>query len=435
MRRLALLVAVAIMSTTAMVKAQQVKVDDESFKKKIAKSDTDIKDAKKGARPSTWIDRGKLFKELNDAPTAGLYSGMDEKAASIMFGKSTNSNQKVGEKEYKKMVFPTFTAYAANNVIACWLPTHELSRGALDESAKAYKKAYEIDKGSASKVKDGLTAIANAYRQDAANYYALEMFKDAAQAFANAYEVGLNPAVNTIDTASVFNAGYLFTVSLDFENGVKNLKIASEYGYDNDGDLYYLMYHCYSGLKDIDNAKAILMRGLAKHPKNNKIVEGLLSVYTTGGGDPKEIVPIVMESIKNDPKNPELYSGLGRIYDKLGEPDKSIEAFQKAAELSPKDFGSNFNLGLLLIKKGDDMNSQLSKKVFPSQAEYNKALAEVNAPYAAAIIPLEVALSLNPKDVVTVELLKNVCFRLRDEPGIMDKYNKYKEMFDAMPKE
>lgn len=434
MKRLALLIAVALISTAAVVKAQ-VKVDDEGFKKKIAKSDTDIADAKKGVKATTWLDRGKLFKEVYDAPTIGLYGGMEEKAATIMFGKSNNSQQKIGSVDYKKMVYPNFTAYATNNAIVCWIPTYPLADNALAKSFEAYNKAYEMDKATAPKVKEGMNAIANAYRQEAANLYTLEKYPEAAAAFRLAYDAGMNPALNLIDTSSVFNAGYLYTVGLDFQKGVDNLKKAMEYDYENGGDLYYLMYHCYFGLKDNDNAKDILTKGLARFPKNNKIVEGLLAVYTSGGGDPKEIIPIVEKAISDDPKNPELYGGLGRIYDKLGEPDKSIEAFAKAAELSPTDFGSHFNLGLLYIKKGDTMNAELSKKVFPSQAEYNAALEGVNAPYSQAIIPLEFALSLKPNDPVTVELLKNVCFRLRDEVGIGEKYTKYKAMFDALPKE
>lgn len=86
---------------------------------------------------------------------------------------------------------------------------------------------------------------------------------------------------------------------------------------------------------------------------NTKLVEGLLSVYAATGEDPNTIIPIVEEAIQKDPKNPELYAGLGRVYDKLGQADKSIEAFNHALSLAPEDFGTNFNIGLMLIKQGD----------------------------------------------------------------------------------
>ena len=46
-----------------------------------------------------------------------------------------------------------------------------------------------------------------------------------------------------------------------------------------------------------------------------------------------------------------------------------------------------------------------------------------------AIPWLEKALELKPEDPSSVELLKSICFRLRDEEGMMDKYTKYNEMF------
>ncbi|MDR2885371.1 MAG: hypothetical protein LBU95_01135, partial [Rikenellaceae bacterium] len=196
---------------------------------------------------------------------------------------------------------------------------------------------------------------------------------------------------------------------------------------------YFYLYHCYFGQKNVEKAKAILMQGLTKYPGNSRIVEGLLAIYTSGEGDPKEVIPLVEKAIQNDPKNAGLYSGLGLVQDKLGNVDASIAAFAKAAELSPKDYSANFNLGLLYIKQGDKMNADFSKKVFPTREEYDAALAGANKVYGEAIAPLERALSLKNGDPSAIELLKNLSFRLRDEPGMMDKYNKYNEMFKALP--
>ena len=38
---------------------------------------------------------------------------------------------------------------------------------------------------------------------------------------------------------------------------------------------------------------------------------------------------------------------------------------------------------------------------------------------------VEKALELKENDPSSLELLKSICFRLRDEEGMMDKYNKY----------
>ncbi|MFR9520050.1 MAG: hypothetical protein SNF99_04125 [Rikenellaceae bacterium] len=45
---------------------------------------------------------------------------------------------------------------------------------------------------------------------------------------------------------------------------------------------------------------------------------------------------------------------------------------------------------------------------------------------------MERAHELRPDDLATVEYLKSLCFRLRDEDGIMDKYNQYNDLFNEM---
>ena len=60
-------------------------------------------------------------------------------------------------------------------------------------------------------------------------------------------------------------------------------------------------------------------------------------------------------------------------------------------------------------------------------------MKEIDAFYAKAIEPLEKALSVKPQDAVTVEMLKSVCFRLRDtSPEMMSKFEKYDAMFKSM---
>jgi hypothetical protein len=42
---------------------------------------------------------------------------------------------------------------------------------------------------------------------------------------------------------------------------------------------------------------------------------------------------------------------------------------------------------------------------------------------------LEKAYEINPADAGTIEFLNQLCFRLRDMDGMMDKYNKYHELY------
>lgn len=435
MKKLTILFSLMLMGL-ASVGMSQVKVSDEDWQKKIDKSDKDIQNVKKNTKADVWVDRGELYLSLDEAPTKGLYQGMDLTSLNVMYGGNAPLTEvTLGEETMQKKKTRTFEGYIQDNRLVGWVSTWAMSKGALDESLKSFQKAYELDKSASKDISEGLNKIANAYRQYAANYFAVQETAKAAASFAKAYEVSLIEPLNAMDTASIFNAGYLATVAEDFANGAKYLESALTNSYYSDGDVYYLLYHCYVGNKENDKAKETLLKGLTTFPKNNKIIEGLMAFYTENGGDSNEIIPLVENAIAADPTNAELYDGLGRIYDKMGESDKSIEAFVKVAELSPDDYRSNFNLGLLLIKKADAMNEEMRNTNYTSQSVYDAAVAEVNKVYIRAIAPLERAYELNPSISVSVELLKNVCFRLRDEDGMMDKYNKYNELFKSLPQE
>ncbi len=445
MKRFVLLAAATMLFSAPIMAQSQIKVDKEGFAKKIEKSDADIQNPKKNTKSAVWLDRGKIFTDAAMAPSNGLYKGVDEKTMPLMFGKpSSTETKKIGDVDYQASTYENFIAYIRDGKVVFWETTTEVAEDALTKAYDAYVKAIELDAKAAEKAKPGMMQIVSVYKQDAENSFLKQDYKAAADAFKKAYDIEENPAVNIPDTAALFNAGFLYTIASEFQNGAECLKTAlDKYNYANDGDTYYYLFHCYFGLKDNESARAILMDGLGKYPKNNKIVEGLLQLYSNGGGDPQEIIPIVEKAVNDDPNNPDLWGGLGRIYEKLyeyykeagendqamGELDKSVAAFEKAAELAKNDFSAQFNLGLLQIKKGDELNQILNKSNITSQEEYNASLGKVNAVYALSVAPLEAALALQPNDPSTIELLKNVCFRLRDEAGMMDKYNKYNDMF------
>ncbi len=434
MKRLSvLLLAVAALLSNAAV--AQVKIDEEGLKSKIAKSDADIANPKKNVKAATWLERGKVFVEAYTTPTNGMYPRLPETMAQTLFGKpSGNKTVKFGDQSYKELKYKAVTAYSQDGEIKFWISNVEITPEALPKAIEAYRKAYDLDKGTANKVKDGLTNVTNAYKQDADYYFSTRKYDQAAEVFRKVYELQIDAPISVIDTASIYNAGYLFAVANKYQDGAECLKLAKQYGYDNDGDIYYLLGHCYTGMDDKAAAKEALTEGVKKYPKNSKIVESLIAYYSTSGEDPAQIIPLVQGAIDNDPSNPELWGGLGRIYDKLGDPDKAIDAFAKSAELTPKDFGANFNLGLLYIKKGDKMNEDLSKRQITNRKEYDDSLAAMLDVYAQSIAPLERALAAKPNDNTTVELLKNVCFRLRDaKPEYMEKYQKYNELLKTLP--
>ena len=122
-----------------------------------------------------------------------------------------------------------------------------------------------------------------------------------------------------------------------FARGEELLTKALANGYaDEAGDIYYYLFHCYYGQKAEDpskviKAKDILLEGVAKFPKNDKLLDGLMQLYTSeeGVGDPADLVDLIEKALANDPQNVDLWFGRGRVYYKLNNYDECINSFKR----------------------------------------------------------------------------------------------------------
>ena len=445
MKRMISMVAAVMVVTAPSLFAQMTKVviDKDGLLKKIEKSDEAIANPKKAEKAATWLNRGKVFYDAEVAVSKNLYDQIDEATATLMFGTPKKEQVKIGTVDYTLLTFPHFKAYAdANGRIKAWELTTVVYDGALEKSLEAYNKAYEMDPvKSAEKVQEGIKAIFDEYYKNGSICYVLQKYADAGDAFEKAYQVSLLPGYGEKDTAVVrsltHDTGVAYLFGGNPQKSLDYFTLAEEEGYDRDGEIYYLMYHACKALAEenpeiLKKGKTILEKGMAKYPDNADIIECMTDVYVSLGEDPFEIVPVVQKAIEKDPSNPALWNGLGRLYERLGDLDKSIAAFEKVAELLPENFSAFYSVGILYLRKGDNMAEELNEKTYTGQQEYNADLEKVLEVYGKSIAPLEKAHELNPTEATTIELLKSVTFRLRDKEGIMEKYNKYNELFKQM---
>ena len=444
--------------------AEAQKVNKEATLSKLEKSDADIANPKKNAKAATWINRGRVYYDAAAEPTANLFAPMETTLLKLSVGDPT-STEEVTLNGSKAIAwnYPYFIAYERDGKIVAWKQLQEIKEGALDTAIEAYNKAYELDPKQASKIKNGLEQISN-YASILGNV-SIEAgeYLTGAEAYLAAYKAQQCPAFGEADPALLYYAGYLLTVRQDTPQGHLLLKIlkndlsaicmhtnldvapggvndALAAGYtDEAGDVYYYLFHSYYGQKDKDaafliKAKDALLAGIEKFPKNEKILDGLMQLYTSeeGVGDPADLVGMIDKSLESDPDNVDLWFGRGRVFYKLKNYDETINSFKKVVELKPDLYEGNYYLGLFYTVKADAMNTEMGQKNYRSQSEYDADLKEVNVVYMAALPYFEKAHQLKPDDVDTVDYIKSISFRLRDEPGMMDKYNEYNELLKKM---
>jgi tetratricopeptide (TPR) repeat protein len=290
--------------------------------------------------------------------------------------------------------------------------------------------------------------LANALAQQGDVLNLINKTAEAAYSFELAYRAQQVCPEAQANPANLYNSGLLYTIhasSLQGEQAVaaftKSQAILSEAlaaGYkDETGNIYYYLFHSYYGQKDtnrdefLPKAKNALLEGIKLYPKNTTILDGLMNLYTAeeGIGDPAELTTMIEESLKADPSNYDLWFGRGRVYNALKDYDECIKSFKKCVELRPEDYDANFYTGYFIIEKANAQIEALNSNTGLSYEAYEEENAKINNVYAEAIPWLEKAHNINPSEASVIDFLNKLCFRLRDMDGMMEKYNKYHELY------
>lgn len=451
MKRILMLAAAAIALCGQSLSAQQVTVNEKALLNKIERSDADIVNPKKSGKASTWLHRGETFYEAATAVSKNLYDGIDAMTVVALFGEPTDAEiVELNGRMYSKCIFPYVDIYLDELAIpVSWVITKEVYPGALSKAIEAYEKAYELEGSNpkiADKVSAGLKTVYDEYSKTGALYFPLGMYEEAGNMFVNAYKVAQLPGASISDAdlySLLHDAGLAFMLAQKYPQSIEYLTAAEKISAANadisDPEIYYLIYHAYRGnaMADpnaIQTAKTYLEKGMAAYPTDPKIIESLSEAYVFLGEDPAKILSIVQTAAENDPTNADMWSALGVLYVSNNEYDKAIGAFSRMAELVPDSYVANNNLGIVYIKQAEaileDVNSRAA--TFATQEEYDAELNKAFQVYAKAVPYLEKAYASDPNNVGTVELLKNVTFRIRDLGGMMAKYEKYNALFKSM---
>ena len=449
MKKLLFLVAAMLVLALPAANAQKVKTEAELAK--LEKADAATLDAKKGVKAATWIAHAKAYADAYILPTKELGRGVPSQVLqmnvgqplSVVEGELQGAPYYICHYEYVDVyVNPT------TGMIDGWNQIKSIKENLAETAIASYAKAYEMDPKQESKIAAGVQTLANALAQQGDALNSMGRMLDAAYAFELAYRAQSVVPSGNANPNNLFNAGMLLTIDASTKSGAEaqeafakagailNEALANGYK-DADGNIYYYLFHCYYGQKEANReeylakAKESLLTGIKLFPKNLTILDGLMQFYTAeeGVGDPAELVEMVDASLKEDPTNYDLWFGRGRVFNALKQYDECIKSFEKCVELRPNDFEPNFYVAYFIIEKANSLVNTLNSTPNMSYQLYEEENAKINLVYAEAVPWLEKAHAINPTDVGTIEFLNSICFRLRDMDGMMDKYNKYHELF------
>jgi len=145
-----------------------------------------------------------------------------------------------------------------------------------------------------------------------------------------------------------------------------------------------------------------------------------------------EAVPLINEAVKRNPTNADFWTTRGQIFYYLKNLDECIASYVKVVELQPNMFTNCSTLGFLYVFKSDDLKEKMNNRSYNTQTAYEEDLKKVNEVYKQALRWLEKAHQLQPNHFDVVNMLKVLSFYLRDEAGMIEKYNKYKALSNQL---
>lgn len=414
-------------------------VNESGLRAKLEKSNADIANPKKNVKAATWLNRAKIYFESLHAPTKQLFMDLDQvMLPAAMGGDPKSKSDECWEYSWVKVYFN-------GSKVKAWEQTRFIDENAGNVAIEALIKAYELDAKQAPKIKEQAEEIINYYVQMAECSNRIKRYDLQQHAYEMVLKAEAHPVYGAPDYATYYITGQLAAYlgandPAAFPRGEELLTKALENGYvDEKGDIYYYLFHCCYGQKDSDRSKLlkskdVLLQGIDKFPKNEKILNSLMQLYTVeeGMGNPEDLVALIEKALENDPKNADLWFGRGRVYYKLNNYDECINSFHKVVEIKPDDFDGNYYLAVFYMAKGNELYKEAAKVEYKSQAELDEAMNIAYEPYRQAVPWFEKAYELNNNHLDTVDCLKSICFRLRDEEGYMDKYNKYNPIYKKL---
>ena len=433
-----ILIALAVLLAVQVADAQ-VK-SPEAAKKAVLAAEEASQNPKKNTKVATWLKLATSYMDAYEAPVGNVLVNSPRVQLQMMMGneKPTAVEEVVVDgMPFKKEVYSNKNLYFdGTDVLRIVEVTVPVFEDPLAGALAAYAKAYEVDVKK-SKEKDivaGIQSIQQKYFNDGMNQYSLGDYKKAGELIVKAAAASETAPNSVVDTTALYNAGYIYWASKDFETA-KNLFekcLANNYYYEN-GEVYAKLGDVYFNLGDKAKGVETLETGFVKFPQSQSILIGLINYYLESGENTDRLFELIGQAKQNEPNNVSLYYVEGNIHKQLGDFDKALAAYKECATVDPNyDFGYH-GQGALLYDKAVELSEKAQNEL--DDAKYQALVKEYEQVLLDAIEPFEKAFEVSQNIQVKLnaaEYLKNIYYRFSSvEDKYMEGYKKYNEYVKA----
>ncbi len=321
------------------------------------------------------------------------------------------------------------------------LPELEKNEAMYDEaSLGSLKKSLKLDtRGMYKKqIETKIQLLRGTYLQGGVALFQQEKYKDALEAFSGAAE--MYDVIGLKDSLALYNAALSADRLEDYDNAIKYFKACAEIGYKTEVSYQSLIANVNKkNGGPSDEAYKYIVEGKKTNPGSMALLIEEFN-YHLSKGDTEKAQSSLEEAIKKDPDNYVFHFNIGATFDELaakkhkeGKHDeadvfaqKAIEGYKKAIELKPDFADAYFNLGVLFNNESFELNSLVNE--IKDEVLYKKEKEKATGYLKEAYPYLEESNKLQPKDVNTLKLLKNIYFNLEMD----DEYAVVKAKLEAL---
>jgi tetratricopeptide (TPR) repeat protein len=399
-----------------------------AMENKLNKSNADIQDPKKNIKAKTWVTRGILMTEIYNFHNQYLRKNMPQTEARLFFKEPKEIKPyEDGSDVMEDFVYERITLTFRNKVLDTWKETVKMFEKPLPEARMSFEKAISIDtEGKETKsIKEGLAALKLSYETEAVFAYNDKNYTEAYNNFAQILEINKFPIMENLqDTIIMYNtarAAYEmkdYTKAVQLFSEVKNLGLKEPF-------LYVFLKNSYLGMGDTLTAESTLNEGFTKYPDNESILIELINYYLVSQQSDKAL-DFLNIARKSDPTNVSYIFAEGTIRDKMGNFEEAKSTYLNCLEIDPNFYNAAFNLGVLHYNKAVKMYDEIVN--IADNQEYEKAKAEADDMFKAAIPYMEKAHEIDPGTKEPLETLRTLYLRLQ----MTEKYEEVNSMLKLM---
>ncbi len=427
------LIVLAALLVFQVVDAQSVKTPAQA-KAAIESAKVASQHPKKATKVATWIKLAKAYVDAYEAPYGQAMVNMSKTELNLLLGNekplSVEQIQLEGQPITKEVYASKNLYFNANGVLVLMEATQPVIEGLdlLASAVEAYKKANAVDVKN-KKVKDltaGLKSIVDKYQQEAFTKYTLGDYAAASELFAKSAAASEVKPLSSLDTTSLYNAGYTAWMAKDYKAAKKHFeKCLDVKYYYTDGEVFSKLSDIYKELGDNEASIEILEKGFSAYPQSQSILIGLINYYIESKENPEKLFTLLDKAKANEPNNASLYYVEGNIHAQLGHYEDAKKAYDKCNVINPEYEFGYIGAGIMYYNRAIELQTEASNEM--DDAKWTVLIQQFEDALLNAIEPFEKAYSVSKDESLKVniaEYLKNIYYRFSSKDA------KYKELYD-----